>query len=185
MPRAAAECSVDGHAVLPWGYGACLLFGAEGHVLFDAAAVRDDPPITAKAVWALDDFGDGHWVSLPRWAAEGGDGLCEWCVSFAATLGRSLPVRLVGVGGVGLTAYQGHLVLGTFSAVRDSAVLLDQVLGIVLVAFFCPAVPMMTGQAEIAISNNWQGKGRVFIRQSDPLPLSVLAVIPEVTIGGR
>ncbi|HHS7808267.1 TPA: hypothetical protein ACTQYX_000751 [Pseudomonas putida] len=43
----------------------------------------------------------------------------------------------------------------------------------------------ITGQAEISISNDWQGKGRVFIRQSDPLPLSVLAVIPEVTIGGR
>lgn len=43
----------------------------------------------------------------------------------------------------------------------------------------------LTGQTEISISNDWQGKGRVFIRQSDPLPLSVLAVIPEVTIGGR
>ena len=43
----------------------------------------------------------------------------------------------------------------------------------------------LTGQTEIAVSNDWQGKGRIFIRQSDPLPLSVLAVIPEVTIGGR
>lgn len=43
----------------------------------------------------------------------------------------------------------------------------------------------LTGQTDIHISNDWQGKGRVFIRQSDPLPLSVLAVIPEVTIGGR
>jgi len=43
----------------------------------------------------------------------------------------------------------------------------------------------ITGQVEINVSNDWQGKGRVFIRQSDPLPLSVLAVIPEVTIGGR
>lgn len=46
-------------------------------------------------------------------------------------------------------------------------------------------IELLTGQAEIPISNDWQGKGRVFIRQSDPLPLSVLAVIPEVTIGGR
>ena len=46
-------------------------------------------------------------------------------------------------------------------------------------------IELLTGQAEISISNNWQGKGRVFIRQADPLPLSVLAVIPEVTIGGR
>jgi hypothetical protein len=43
----------------------------------------------------------------------------------------------------------------------------------------------LTGQAEINISNDWKSKGRVFIRQSDPLPLSVLGVIPEVTIGGR
>jgi hypothetical protein len=44
---------------------------------------------------------------------------------------------------------------------------------------------LLDGQTAIAISNDWQGKGRVFIRQSDPLPLTVLAVIPEVTIGGR
>jgi len=48
-----------------------------------------------------------------------------------------------------------------------------------------PPIDLLTGQANILISNNWQGKGRVFIRQSDPLPLSVLAVIPEVAIGGR
>lgn len=48
-----------------------------------------------------------------------------------------------------------------------------------------PPIDLLTGQANIPVSNNWQGKGRVFIRQADPLPLSVLAVIPEVTIGGR
>ncbi|WP_421526754.1 hypothetical protein [Pseudomonas brenneri] len=48
-----------------------------------------------------------------------------------------------------------------------------------------PPIELLTGQAQITIPNNWQGKGRVFIRQADPLPLSVLAVIPEVTIGGR
>ena len=48
-----------------------------------------------------------------------------------------------------------------------------------------PPIELLTGQADIPISNDWQGKGRVFIRQSDPLPLSILAVIPEVTIGGR
>ncbi|QHA83537.1 hypothetical protein E3Z27_18555 [Pseudomonas mediterranea] len=47
------------------------------------------------------------------------------------------------------------------------------------------ALDSITGQVEINISNDWQGKGRVFIRQTDPLPLTVLAVIPEVTIGGR
>ena len=48
-----------------------------------------------------------------------------------------------------------------------------------------PPIELLTGQAQITIPNTWQNKGRVFIRQADPLPLSVLAVIPEVTIGGR
>lgn len=48
-----------------------------------------------------------------------------------------------------------------------------------------PPIELLTGQAQIIIPNTWQNKGRVFIRQADPLPLSVLAVIPEVTIGGR
>ena len=48
-----------------------------------------------------------------------------------------------------------------------------------------PPIELLTGQAQINIPNTWQNKGRVFIRQADPLPLSVLAVIPEVTIGGR
>ncbi|WP_223528401.1 hypothetical protein [Pseudomonas sp. A-RE-23] len=43
----------------------------------------------------------------------------------------------------------------------------------------------LTGQAEINITNDWKGKGRIFIRQSDPLPLSVLGVIPAVTVGER
>lgn len=45
-------------------------------------------------------------------------------------------------------------------------------------------IELLTGQAEIPISNDWTGKGRIFIRQADPLPLTVLAVIPEVTFGG-
>lgn len=45
-------------------------------------------------------------------------------------------------------------------------------------------IDLLTGRAEIVISNKWEGNGRIFIRQADPLPLSVLAVIPEVTIGG-
>lgn len=46
-------------------------------------------------------------------------------------------------------------------------------------------IDLLTGRAKIPISNKWEGNGRIFIRQADPLPLSVLAVIPEVTIGGR
>lgn len=46
-------------------------------------------------------------------------------------------------------------------------------------------IEMVTGQVEIQISNDWESKGRIFIRQQDPLPLTVLGVIPEVTFGGR
>lgn len=45
-------------------------------------------------------------------------------------------------------------------------------------------IELLTGQAQIPIPNDWMGKGRIFIRQADPLPLTVLAVIPEVTFGG-
>jgi len=62
MPRSAAGSLMNGHAALPHGNLASLLFGAEGHVLLDAAAVGDYPPHPSKAVWAFDDFGDGHGV---------------------------------------------------------------------------------------------------------------------------
>lgn len=45
-------------------------------------------------------------------------------------------------------------------------------------------VSSLTGLAEIRIPSNWNKNGRVFVRQSDPLPLSILAVIPEVSVGG-
>jgi len=45
-------------------------------------------------------------------------------------------------------------------------------------------VNTLTGIAEIRIPSNWNKNGRVFVRQSDPLPLSILAVIPEVAAGG-
>ena len=51
---------MKGHAVLHRGYGADLLFGAEGHVLFGTVAVGDDPPEAAEAVRALEDLRDGH-----------------------------------------------------------------------------------------------------------------------------
>lgn len=34
------------------------------------------------------------------------------------------------------------------------------------------------------LDSNWGKNGRVKIRQLDPLPLSVLAVIPRLTVGG-
>lgn len=45
-------------------------------------------------------------------------------------------------------------------------------------------VSVLTGIADIQIIANWNKGGRIFVRQSDPLPLSILAVIPELTVGG-
>jgi hypothetical protein len=46
------------------------------------------------------------------------------------------------------------------------------------------SITLLTGIADIIIQANWNKNGRVFVRQSDPLPLSILAAIPEVTVGG-
>lgn len=45
-------------------------------------------------------------------------------------------------------------------------------------------ITLLTGLAEVRVIANWNTNGRVFVRQSDPLPLSILAAIPEVTVGG-
>ncbi len=45
-------------------------------------------------------------------------------------------------------------------------------------------IELLTGLAEIRIISNWNTGGRIFVRQSDPLPLAILAAIPEVTVGG-
>lgn len=45
-------------------------------------------------------------------------------------------------------------------------------------------IRLLTGRAEVAIPTNWDFGGRVFIRQSDPLPLSILGVMVNVKAGG-
>lgn len=44
-------------------------------------------------------------------------------------------------------------------------------------------VPLFTGHVKKTIPSRY-GEGKVFIRQSDPLPITVLAVIPTVQVGG-
>ena len=39
---------------------------------------------------------------------------------------------------------------------------------------------LLTGEAEITVTPSWKTNGRVFIRQTDPLPITVQAVIPDV-----
>jgi hypothetical protein len=44
---------------------------------------------------------------------------------------------------------------------------------------------LMTGLAELGIPTGWDKDGSVFIRQSDPLPLTILSIIPRVQTGGK
>lgn len=42
---------------------------------------------------------------------------------------------------------------------------------------------LINGIVEINISSDHKERGRVYVRQKDPLPMSILSVIPEVTMG--
>ncbi len=46
-------------------------------------------------------------------------------------------------------------------------------------------VAATTGITELKIESVWGESGRVYIQQPDPLPLTVLALIPEVTVSGK
>ena len=43
---------------------------------------------------------------------------------------------------------------------------------------------LQTKEAEIALDNKWQDGGQVYVRQTDPLPLTVVALVLEVEIAG-
>jgi len=45
-------------------------------------------------------------------------------------------------------------------------------------------IALFTGDKKITLQGGYDKGGRVFIRQTDPLPITVLAVIPKVTHGG-
>ncbi|WDY60393.1 hypothetical protein [Pseudomonas sp. PSKL.D1] len=45
-------------------------------------------------------------------------------------------------------------------------------------------ITLLTGRAEILINCTWNDSGRVFIRQSDPLPITILGVMLNVQAGG-
>lgn len=45
-------------------------------------------------------------------------------------------------------------------------------------------IELLTGRAEMDIPCKWDTEGRLFIRQSDPLPLTILGVMPNVQAGG-
>lgn len=45
-------------------------------------------------------------------------------------------------------------------------------------------INLATGVVEIRIDTNWGTGGQICVRHTDPLPISILALIPEVTVGG-
>lgn len=44
---------------------------------------------------------------------------------------------------------------------------------------------LLTGNADINVKTTWDSNGQVFVRQADPLPLTILGIIPEITVGGK
>jgi len=42
---------------------------------------------------------------------------------------------------------------------------------------------LLTGDKEIGLAPSWNVDGRIFMRQKDPLPMTILAVVPEVQFG--
>ena len=45
-------------------------------------------------------------------------------------------------------------------------------------------IPLFSGEKSVIVPGDYDTRGRIVIRQDDPLPLTVLAVIREVTLGG-
>src|SRR3546814_18308574 len=43
---------------------------------------------------------------------------------------------------------------------------------------------LLTGDKELEPLSNWDLDGRVFLRQRDPLPVTVLDIIPDMEVGG-
>lgn len=46
------------------------------------------------------------------------------------------------------------------------------------------SIGAITGKQTTTITDTWQGTGRITIKQTDPLPMSILAVIPQAEFGG-
>jgi hypothetical protein len=44
-------------------------------------------------------------------------------------------------------------------------------------------IPLFTGDQRLIIGGGWQTEGQVCIEQSNPLPATILGVIPEIQLG--
>jgi hypothetical protein len=46
------------------------------------------------------------------------------------------------------------------------------------------AVHLYTGIEAITPHSDWNKSGSIILKQSDPLPMTILAVLPEIKVGG-
>lgn len=46
-------------------------------------------------------------------------------------------------------------------------------------------IPLVTGQERIVMDPNWTVEGQICLQQDDPLPATILGVVPEITIGDK
>jgi hypothetical protein len=46
------------------------------------------------------------------------------------------------------------------------------------------AIDLYTGDASITPTSDWTRGGTMVIKQSDPLPMTVLALMPDIALGG-
>tara|TARA_Y100000310_G_scaffold25627_1_gene24511 strand:+ start:5011 stop:7914 length:2904 start_codon:yes stop_codon:yes gene_type:complete len=42
---------------------------------------------------------------------------------------------------------------------------------------------LLTGDKKINLKPNWNSNGRLFLRQNNPLPMTILALVPDITVG--
>lgn len=51
--------------------------------------------------------------------------------------------------------------------------------------FYDETIKLASGIVDVKLSSTWNKNGEFYIVQKDPLPMSILSIIPNVTIGGR
>jgi hypothetical protein len=54
-----------------------------------------------------------------------------------------------------------------------------------LPALYGQELSMVTGDKHVTLSPSWNKNGQIVVQQQDPLPMTVLALIPDVVIGGN
>jgi hypothetical protein len=54
-----------------------------------------------------------------------------------------------------------------------------------LPALYGQELSMITGDKHVTLSPSWNKNGQIVIQQLDPLPMTVLGIVPDVVIGGN